>query len=126
SFLYDAREASSLSMENVYESGVNGLLELCTVDARFEPFHHTLFGLAAKTYAREVMAPSENAKLDKSVCTFLRLLGPHLLLRSAHKALEFLVRRYRVHVHNAHTLLRAFLPYHQTALFARAVRIAHL
>lgn len=126
SFLYEPREAAAMSMESVFEQGVGGLMQLCAIDGRFEPFHQTLFGLAAKKYAREVMSADENGRLDKSVATFLRLLGPHLLLRAAHKALEFLVRRYRIHVHSAHGLLRAFLPYHATPLFARAVRIAHL
>ena len=48
------------------------------------------------------------------------------LLSPAHKALEWLVRAYKIHLYNAETLLSAFLPLHDSKMFAKLLEIVTL
>ena len=41
------------------------------------------------------MDPKEELKLNKSVCSYLRLLSGYLHLPAALKTLEYMIRRYR-------------------------------
>jgi hypothetical protein len=51
--------------------------------------------VCGQTIDRQQVSEKENKKLDQSVAAFLRLVSAHILLRPAHKALEYLLRRYR-------------------------------
>ena len=52
-----------------------------------------------------MQTPEMNKKTDDSIHSFLALLSPYFLLRPAHKALELLVRKYRVHDYNVDALV---------------------
>ena len=56
----------------------------------------------------------------------MSLLSPFFLMRPAHKALELLVRKYRVHEYNVEALIACVLPYHSTKTFVRAVQLLNL
>ena len=52
SLLFDGKHAADLDLDTIYALGVNGLLELKTLDARFGQFEQTLFAEAMKAYDR--------------------------------------------------------------------------
>jgi len=95
SLLFDKRKGESLDLETIFNIGVNGLLELRKHDERFGQFEDTLFSSTAKSLVREMQTKEVNEKLDVSILAFLRLLSPYLLLKPAHKVLEWLIRRFR-------------------------------
>eukprot|EP01087_Luapelamoeba_hula_P012601 TRINITY_DN3518_c1_g1_i1.p1 TRINITY_DN3518_c1_g1~~TRINITY_DN3518_c1_g1_i1.p1 ORF type:complete len:2391 (+),score=459.57 TRINITY_DN3518_c1_g1_i1:152-7324(+) len=121
SLLFSPSEAKEQSIEAVYDIGLQGLTALQELDARFAPFARTLFDPSAKSLAREMQTRETNESIDASVLSFMRLLTPYFLHECAHKAIEYLLRRYRVSVYNVPAVLECILPYHETKLFAKLV-----
>jgi U3 small nucleolar RNA-associated protein 10 len=95
SLLFDFRQAANIDLETIYEIGIEGLNELTKYDERFAPYEDSLFSKDGKELERQLQTTEVNKKLDESIGHFLRLLSPYFLLRPAHKALEYLIRRYR-------------------------------
>ena len=148
SLLYEATKA--LTQEELSALGSNGLLELCALDRRFHPcagrlasrfmrpippppspccacrFEHSLFGPAAEGFMRGLQTAEATAKIDRTLSSFLQLLSPHFLHSAAHKALEFLIRRFEIHKYNMDAVLACVLPYHGTRWFVRMVQLLRL
>ena len=95
SLLFDDREAEKYTVQTVYEIGLAGFSELCRVEPAFRSFESTLFSTSAVEFDRDLQSPEVNTQLDDSLNAFFRELSPHYLLKGAHKAMEFLVRRFR-------------------------------
>jgi U3 small nucleolar RNA-associated protein 10 len=53
SLLFNQREAASLDLDDAFELGVNGLLELGQLDERFNVFQQSLFSAGARRTERE-------------------------------------------------------------------------
>ncbi|KAF3033541.1 snoRNA-binding rRNA-processing protein utp10 [Didymella keratinophila] len=123
SLLFESKVAGSQSFENLYLVCHDGFRELCALDARFRQFAGSVFSEQSKDEDRLQMTAAENKKLDAVLEAFITLVGPRLLLKPAQKALEWLVRRFRVHEHNTETLVLTFLPYHQTPQFVALLSI---
>lgn len=95
SYLFQARQAASLGNEEIHALGYNGFLTLCNQDARFEPFENAIFGEKAKITDRALLTRDENARIDATLASLLRLVSSKFLLKSAGKLLEWLIRRFR-------------------------------
>lgn len=95
SFLFDGKRAKQLTTEQIFAIAVSGMNELCALDTRFRPFVDSLFSTQALKTNRELMQNEVNQELDQTLDRFLCLLSPYFLLRSAHKVIEFLIRKYR-------------------------------
>lgn len=126
SLLFDGKEASNIDNETIFSLAINGLEELKLIEHAFDSFKETLFSDVSKQMERSVQSQEFNDRLDKQIAQFLRYLSPYFLLKPAHKALEWLIRRYRIHVLNQDALLYCALPYHETKLFARVVQLLNL
>lgn len=113
--------AKQIPLRVIHEISVAALLELQGYDERFCRFTKSLFGEEAVDYDRDVHTAQENAELDSEMAGFLDLLVPWLDLGAAPRALEFLIRRYRLDLHLGDRLLLAFLPYHETEVFRTLV-----
>lgn len=94
SLLFDAKEAAKIDRRTIYDIGVDGLRELKILNPAFDKFSDNLFELSAVSLERTVEAKEINAKLNKLIKKFLCLLSPYLLLKPAHKALEWLICRF--------------------------------
>jgi U3 small nucleolar RNA-associated protein 10 len=95
SFLFDAAQAALLDLDTIYALGIEGLNELTHLDPRFGDFQANLFAQPTKEFERQLQTKDVNDKLDKTIHSFLQLVSQYFLLKSAHKALEYLIRRYR-------------------------------
>ncbi|KAH8618713.1 hypothetical protein ERJ75_000251700 [Trypanosoma vivax] len=126
SFLFTDGEARSFSREQVHELAVHGLGTLVAIDNRFHPFIERLFDAGATRVERKQLSADSNAELNETIEQFLTLLSPHLFLTAAHQVFEYLVRVHEVHVFNVQAVLRAFMPYHDHALFSRALLLLDL
>lgn len=69
------------------------------------------------------MTAKENQELDSVIESFLSLAGPRLLLKPAVKAVEWLIRRFRVQEYNTEFLILTFLPYHSSSIFPTMLSI---
>lgn len=95
SFLFERQQASLISTDTIWNLANEGLQELIKLDSRFSPFEHTLFSFSSKQLVRDLQTRDENQKLDVSIGSFLQLLSPYFMQKSAHKVIEYLLRRYR-------------------------------
>ena len=95
SLLYHAREAEDVDADTVFGLASNAFVQLCHVDPRFERFGKALFSDAALATDREKVTKDVSDELDVQLNAFLRMLTPYFLQPFAHKALEWLIRRFR-------------------------------
>ncbi|KAH6872710.1 hypothetical protein BKA58DRAFT_336907 [Alternaria rosae] len=123
SLLFDSKVAASQSFETVYLICYDGYKDLCALDSRFLRFSKNLFSEQSKAEDRTQMTKDDNAKLNIVLEAFITLVGPRLLLKPAEKALEWLVRRFRIHEYNTETLVFTYLPYHNTPQFLALLSI---
>ncbi|KAI8626881.1 armadillo-type protein [Xylariaceae sp. FL1651] len=123
SLIFEPRVAASQSFQTLYGICREGFDEICQLDARFVPFGTTIFSEQSQDEDRTQMTTTENAELDKKIDAFLRLAGARLRLMPTIKAVEWLIRRFRVHEYNTITLLSTFLPYHTIPAFVTLLSI---
>lgn len=123
SLLFEPKDAATQDFDTIYQICYEGFLELCTLDKMFTEFERTIFSEQSKSEERTQMNAKENVNLDAVLESFLGLVGSRLLLKPALKALEWLVRRFRVHEYNMDALLLAIMPYHTTQLFLTVLSI---
>jgi trimeric autotransporter adhesin len=127
SFLYSPREAEALDTQTVFGIGANGLAELRQLDEdAFAPYAETLFSEAWADLDRELKTADVGARIDGQISSFCRILSPFLPLRAAHKALEWLIRRYKANVYNVNALMAMALPHCDTGVFGRLVQVLDL
>ncbi|TKW56950.1 U3 small nucleolar RNA-associated protein 10 [Colletotrichum tanaceti] len=123
SLIFEPRVAATQSYQTLFAICSEGFEELCELDGRFKPFSKTLFSEQSMSEDRTQMTAAENAELDKKVESFLRLVGSRLRLMPSIRALEWLVRRFRIHEHNTKSLITTFLPYHSIPAFVTLLSI---
>ncbi|KAF8525719.1 armadillo-type protein [Gautieria morchelliformis] len=126
SYLFASREADQHDYHSIHALGVNGLSKLKSLNAKFAKYDANLFSDAARDLDRTLQSESQNAELDRTLGSFLRDLGPYLLESPSSKALEWIIRRFRVNEFNVDGLMALFLPYHETAQFAKMISILHV
>lgn len=95
SYLFTGREADHHDLHALHALGLNGLLQLKTLDSAFRPYEDILFSDAAKSIDRTLLQKDRVAELDEHIFKFLRLLGPYLMDAPTGKVLEWMVRRFR-------------------------------
>ncbi|KXN83997.1 U3 small nucleolar RNA-associated protein 10 [Leucoagaricus sp. SymC.cos] len=126
SYLFTGRDADQHDLDSIFALGTNAFLKLCSVDQRLKRYEHELFSDRARAVDRTLLGKEEDEKLGGSIAQFLGLLGPWLLEAPTARVIEWLVRRFRIHEFNVENLLALFLPYHDTAQFAKLVTILHV
>ena len=95
SYLFSGREADSHDLDSIHALGVNGLLQLTSLDSSLLPFEDKLFSDYAKSTDRTLLSSEANAELDESIDACLSLLGPYLMETPTGKVIEWLVKRFR-------------------------------
>ncbi|EFA81512.1 U3 snoRNP protein [Heterostelium album PN500] len=123
SLLFDAKEAAAIDYEAVLVIGQEGLRELIRLDQRFKEFESNLFAPSSRSHNRMQITAEESDQLDTDIHRFLRLSSGYFLLNPAQKALEWLIRRYRINEFNIDSLMISVIPYHQSNTFAKLVSI---
>ncbi|KAJ4955279.1 hypothetical protein NE237_012062 [Protea cynaroides] len=123
SIIFNPKEAADIDLETLLSIALSGLEVLINTDERFRSYKNDLFSHKSKDLDRELMGVEENNRINLSISSFFRLLSGHLQLHSALKALEYLIRRYKVHVYNTEELILCALPYHDTHAFVRIVQL---
>ena len=123
SLLFEPRDAAAQSFDTIYQICYEGFEELCALDSRFATFSRNIFSEQSKNEDRTQMTAKENGDLDQILETFLGLVGGRLLLKPAMKAVEWLVRRFRVQEYNMECVLLTFLPYHTSHIFPTLLSI---
>lgn len=123
SLIFEKAVAVKQDWDTIYQICVEGYQELCLLDSRLKEFNQNLFSPQAKTQDRDQLSITQNEALGVVIEKCLALLGGKLLLRPGIKAVEWLVRRFRVHFYNTSALLATFLPYHENPVFRNVLSI---
>ncbi|KAJ3496137.1 hypothetical protein NLG97_g2880 [Lecanicillium saksenae] len=123
SLIWEPKVAASQSLQTLYATCFQGFEDLCQLDARFVPFQATIFSEESQDQDRTQLTSAENVELNRQVEAFLRLVSGRLRLMPAIKAVEWLIRRFRIHEENTVALVLAFLPYHTISAFATLLSI---
>ncbi|KAL4867917.1 hypothetical protein BDV12DRAFT_170541, partial [Aspergillus spectabilis] len=123
SLIFEKRVAGSQDFDTIYDICYNGFREICQLDARFAQFERSIFSEQSKGQDRTEMNAAQNKELDSVLEAFLALVGGRLLLSPAVKAVEWLIRRFRVHEYNTEFTILTFLPYYPTPLFLNLLSI---
>ncbi|KAH8435283.1 snoRNA-binding rRNA-processing protein UTP10 [Aspergillus melleus] len=123
SLIFDKKVAGSQDFQTIYEICHEGFQELCLLDPRFAQFERTIFSEQSVGEERTEMNAAQNKELDTVLEAFLALVGGKLLLSPAVKAVDWLIRRFRIHEHNTAFTILTFLPYHTTPLFLNLLSI---
>lgn len=95
SLIFDERIAASQDFDTLFQLCIEGFEDLCNIDPRFQHFRSMLFSDDSRGTDRTQLTADQNLKLDPVLDSFIGLIGARLLLPSALKALEWLVRRFR-------------------------------
>ncbi|KAF2610788.1 hypothetical protein F2Q70_00009686 [Brassica cretica] len=123
SILFAPKEAADFDIESIHELGLKGLEVLGNKDERFKNFANDLFSHKSREIDRELLSKEENAKIDASISSYLRLLSGYLQFRASLETLEYLIRRFKVHIYNVEDVVLCALPYHDTHAFVRIVQL---
>ncbi|RDB23790.1 U3 small nucleolar RNA-associated protein 10 [Hypsizygus marmoreus] len=126
SYLFTGREADQHDLESIHALGVNGLLQLASLEPALRKFEEALFSEYAKSTDRTLLSTQANAELDASIHACLALLGPYLMESPTGKVIEWLVRRFRINEFNVEAVLSLFLPYHESPHFTKMISIIHI
>ncbi|XVE56436.1 hypothetical protein DITRI_Ditri04bG0009000 [Diplodiscus trichospermus] len=123
SILFNPKEAADIDIDSILNIALSGLEVLVGEDERFRNYKNDLFSCKSKELDRELMGVDENNQINASLSSYLRLLSGHLQLPASLKTLEYLIRRYKIHVYNIEDLILSVLPYHDTHAFVRIVQL---
>lgn len=123
SLIFEPRVAAGQTFAEIYTLCSDGFEELCHIDPRFAYFKNSLWSEQSQEQDRTQMSKEENAALDKHIEAFLHLCGSRLRLMPAIKAIEWLIRRFRIHEFNTAILITTFLPYHTIPVFMTLLSI---
>lgn len=123
SLIFDAKVAAAQDYDYIYQIGCEGLAELVDVDSRFDKFSATLFSETSLMFDRNVQTKEIIAQVNANLEAFINLIAPYYHLNPALKAMEWLVRRYHVNIHNSELLLLSVLPYHAQPVFSRFMNV---
>ncbi|EJD43874.1 hypothetical protein AURDEDRAFT_185221 [Auricularia subglabra TFB-10046 SS5] len=126
SYLFTARDADHQDLAVVHALGLNGFARLVILNNDLRQYEDALFSPAARDTDRTLLDQDTVKELDAALDGFLLALSPYLLDAAAGKALEWLVRRFRIHEFNVDAVLRLFLPYHESPHFAKMLNILHI
>lgn len=96
SLIYEPQVAAAQNYQTLFSICREGYDELCQIDPRYVAFGNTLFSPQSQDEDRTQMTAAESEVLNKRIDEFLRLVGSRLRLMPAIKAVEWLVRRFRL------------------------------
>jgi len=126
SYIYSPSQAAKLTLDQVHQIGLNGFQQISLYDRVFQKYNQPLFGEASKRIDRTLLEPDEAKLLTTTIEEFLIFLSPYLLSKPSAHALEWLVRRFRIHEFDVSALVAVFLPYHDTPQFLAMLNIIRL
>jgi len=127
SVLFTTKEAGDIDRESIHALGVSGLEELTRVDGRFDAHVKGLFSKrVAEGGYREGQDAEASAETSRAVKAYLRLLSGYFIERAASKTIEYLIRRFKIHVYDVDELIACALPWHSTAEFVKVVQTCQL
>jgi len=123
SLVYEPKDAASQDFETIYYDCLEAFRELVEIDSRFDLFTNSLFSETSIRFDRRVQNKDQGDALNSAIDQFFMLVANYLHLQPALRAMEWLVRRFQIQIHNTESLLLALLPWHDHQVFVRILDI---
>ncbi|XP_075111294.1 uncharacterized protein At3g06530 isoform X2 [Nicotiana tabacum] len=123
SILFDPKEAADIELDAILNIALSGLEVLISIEEKFNKYKNDLFSYGSRELDRNLMGIDENNRINASISSYLHLLSGYFELSAALKTLEYLIRRYKIHMYNIEELILCTLPYHDTHVFVRVVQL---
>lgn len=123
SILFDAKAAADIDLDAIFDIAISGLEVLISMEERFRKYRNDLFSHQSRELDRELVGVEENTRINASISSYLQLLSGYIDSYSALKTLEYLIRRYKIHVYNVEELILCALPYHDTHVFVQMMQL---
>lgn len=123
SILFDPKQAADTDVDTILAIALQGLEVLIGTDERFRNYKNDLFSHKSRELDRDLLGIDENNRINATIGSYLRLLSGYFQLPSSLRTLEYLIRRYKVHIYNFEELILCALPYHDTHTFVRIVQL---
>nr|CAH8848081.1 unnamed protein product [Trichobilharzia regenti] len=121
SLIYD--DASKVDTQSCYSNSLTSFKKLCEMENAFNSFNKTLFSVTSCHIEMCNLLPQEKEKLDSEISKFLCYISSFLKHYVAVQALEWLVYKFQIHLHNVEDFIRCIIPYHETGLFVKFIQI---
>lgn len=127
SFIFSEKQAADYDNETIHALSKDAFDILCTKDRKLTIFGERFY--SKKTIFQDISLFT-NEIIEKEIRSEIsgllqRLCLGHFLDPDAHKALEWLVRRWRVNELFIDELILAIIPFHETLFFVRMVQIVY-
>ncbi|CAI5442637.1 unnamed protein product [Caenorhabditis angaria] len=124
SLIFDKKEAGKLTNETAHRIGVAGLEQMKRIDPVFDTeIANDLFSEEKINFVRSMVESEENEKLNQKINKLLFELSPYLQHFACQQVLEYLVHTFQIYSFNAEMLILTFLPFHETKVYSRILRI---
>ena len=117
------KEASDMSVQEIYNGAMAGFEHLSNLQPQLCKFESNLFQSPHLSKERELLTEEENKEIDILIGEYLRLIAPYTLLLPAAATLEYLIRKYEIHERNVSEILESTLPFHDTQFFSKLISI---
>lgn len=126
SILYDEKEAADIGLDQLYKNAKLAFYDLCGLEHQLSAYESVLFDEPNGYRARGQFTNDESKKINQNIETFLFYMSPYALLPQAKAVLEYFIRRYAVNEYDVDTLMKIYLPYHETDLFPKILQISQI
>ncbi|GMM33388.1 snoRNA-binding rRNA-processing protein [Saccharomycopsis crataegensis] len=123
SLIFEPKVAATQDYSSILSHSLQALEDLEEVNSKFERFKFSLFSETAIGIDRNVQSKEQNDDLDNAIDSFLLLVAPYWNSPLSYNSVEWLVRRFYIHIHNAESLLLSILPYYRTPIFSKVLSI---
>lgn len=123
SLIFDSKVAAAQDYSTILSHSLEALDELEEVNSVFGKFRNSLFSETSIGIDRNVQSKDQNRDLDNAIDSYLALIAPYWNSPLSYNSVEYLVRRFYIHIHNAESFLLSVLPYYNTPIFAKILSI---
>eukprot|EP00917_Polyrhabdina_sp_WS-2016_P016983 GHVP01036727.1.p1 GENE.GHVP01036727.1~~GHVP01036727.1.p1 ORF type:complete len:319 (+),score=53.94 GHVP01036727.1:875-1831(+) len=123
SILFTQEKAAEFDDETIFDIAQNGISELLDInDALFRPYTLSLFSSNSLYLNRENLTKKENKEIDSIIESFILSTEPYFLLLPFQQALEWLIRKYKIHFFSPDLMLVTYLRYHSTPKYRSIIK----
>ena len=105
---------------------LTGLMTLISQNKRFAEYSQSIFSKKTLREDRESLLSDQLNHLNQTLSKFLRDVCPYLLQPAALNCIEYLIRKYSIHVYNVQEVLRTSLPFHRTSVFRSIITLLYV
>lgn len=123
SLIFEPKVAATQDYTEILNHSLDALNDLEKINPVFGKFRSSLFSETSISVDRNVQTKDQIRDLNNAINTFLSLIAPYWSSPLSFNAVEWLVRRFHIQIHNSEAFLLSALPFYNLPIFAKIVSI---